>query len=317
MDEDEMRRRQQQGNRRGLNENYARELLELHTVGVNGGYTQQDVTEVAKVFTGWTIRQPRMGGGFDFNDRMHEPASKRVLGRQIKEDGRDEGEQVLDMLARHPATARFISRKLAMRFVADDPPAEMVERMAQTFMKKDGEIREVLRTMLRSPEFWSDETYRAKVKTPFEFVVSAVRATSAEVDDALPLAQALNRMGMPLYAAQPPTGYSMKAEAWVNSAALVNRLNVALALGTGRLRGVKVDEQGMFAGRPPSDSEDALSGLEQALLAGDISKSTHETIRKQLSDARITRRMLDDTARPANTGAIAGLLLGSPEFQKR
>jgi hypothetical protein len=199
----------------------------------------------------------------------------------------------------------------------DDPPAELVERMAQTFMKKDGDIREVLRTMLRSPEFWSDETYRAKVKTPFEFVVSAVRATSAKVDDALPLAQALNRMGRPLYAAQPPTGYSMKAEAWVNSAALVNRLNVALALGTGRLRGVKVDEQGMFAGRPPSDSEDALAGLEQALLAGDISKSTHETIRKQLSDARITRRMLDDTARPANTGAIAGLLLGSPEFQKR
>jgi len=173
--------------RSGLNENYGRELMELHTLGVNGGYTQKDVTEVAKVFTGWTLKQPREGGGFKFDERMHQPGTKVVLGHSIKENGEKEGYEVLQMLARNPATAKFVCNKLAMRFVSDNPPPELVDRMAKTFLRKDGDIREVLKTMLQSPEFWQPEMYRAKVKTPLEFVVSALRASGAEVSDAAPL----------------------------------------------------------------------------------------------------------------------------------
>ncbi|HKW26368.1 MAG TPA: DUF1800 domain-containing protein, partial [Terriglobales bacterium] len=211
----------------GLNENYARELMELHTLGVNGGYTQQDVIEVAKVFTGWTIEQPRQGGGFHFEERMHQPGDKLLLGHRIKPGGEGEGLKVLELLARSPATARFICTKLAQRFVSDNPPPALVARMQSTFLKKDGDIREVLRTMFRSPEFWAPEAYRAKVKTPLEFVASAVRATGAEVNDPQPLLQFLNRMGEPLYGCQPPNGYSMMAQAWVNSSALLNRMNFA------------------------------------------------------------------------------------------
>src|SRR5262249_19868155 len=221
----------------GLNENYAGEIMELHTLGVDGGYTQKDVTELAKVLTGWSIEQPQLGGGFRFNERAHEPGSKYILGRKIGEHGEKEGEEMLDVLAHHPSTAKFISRKLAMRFVSDNPPQSLINRMADTFEKKDGDIREVLRTMFHSPEFWSADAYRAQMKTPFEFVTSAVRASGADIHDAMPLVQTLNRMGMQLYGMQPPTGYSMKAEAWVNSAALLNRMNFALSLGSGRLQG--------------------------------------------------------------------------------
>jgi uncharacterized protein (DUF1800 family) len=217
-------RPQQAGKNRpsGLNENYAREIMELHTLGVDGGYTQKDVTELAKVLTGWSIEQPQRGGGFTFNARAHEPGTKEVLGHKIREHGEGEGMEMLEVLAHHPSTAKFISRKLAMRFVSDNPPQSLVDRMAETFQKKDGDIREVLRTMFKSQEFWSTDAYRAKVKTPLEFVASAVRAGGIDVQNALPLVQFLNRMGMPLYGMQPPTGYSMKAETWVNSSALLN-----------------------------------------------------------------------------------------------
>src|SRR3989475_11545932 len=228
--------KQAKGRRSGLNENYGRELMELHTLGVNGGYTQKDVTEVARVFTGWTLKKPKQGGGFTFEDRMHEPGEKWVLGHRIKPNGEKEGLEVLHILARHPSTAKFISSKLAMRFVSDNPPEALVERMAETFRKKDGDIREVLKTMLRSPEFWSADAYRAKVKTPFEFVISALRATGADVGDAAPLSRRLANLGMPLYGMQPPTGYSMKADAWMSSAALLGRMNFALALTSGRLK---------------------------------------------------------------------------------
>src|ERR1700677_3107818 len=204
----------------GLNENYGRELMELHTLSVNGGYSQQDVTEVAKVFTGWTLEQPKKGGDFRFEPRMHEPGDKIVIGHRIKSNGEQEGLEVLHLLAHNPKTAHFISQKLAMRFVSDNPPAALVDRMTQTFLKKDGDIREVLRTMFKSPEFWSPDAYRAKVKTPLEFVVSSVRASGAEVDDARALIGTLNNMGMALYGMMPPTGYSMKADTWVNSSAL-------------------------------------------------------------------------------------------------
>jgi len=299
----------------GLNENYGRELMELHTLSVNGGYSQRDVSEVAKVFTGWTIEQPRKGGGFRFEPRMHEPGNKIVLGHRIKENGEKEGLEVLHMLARNPKTAHFVSQKLAMRFVSDDPPATLVERMTQTFLKKDGDIREVMRTMLKSPEFWSPEAYRGKVKTPLEFVVSAVRASGAQVDDARALIGTLNNMGMMPYGMQPPTGYSMKADTWVNSSALLGRMNFALGLAAGKVRGVSVNTSQLAAGA--TNAQQALAVLENSLLAGDISKQTHDTISKQLDDPQIAQRKLDDAARPPNVAAITGLILGSPEFQRR
>jgi uncharacterized protein (DUF1800 family) len=304
----------------GLNENYGRELMELHTLSVNGGYTQKDVTEVAKVFTGWTLEQPKKGGDFRFEPRMHEPGDKMVLGHRIKQNGENEGLEVLHLLAHNPKTAHFISQKLAMRFVSDNPPATLVDRMTQAFLKKDGDIREVLRTMFKSPEFWSSDTYRAKVKTPLEFVVSAVRASGAEVDDARALVGTLNNMGMMPYGMMPPTGYSMKADVWVNSSALLGRMNLALGLAAGKIRGVRVDLTSLAAGttaEAPPDPQQALATLEDSLLAGDISKQTHDTISKQLEDPTISQRRLDDPKRPPNVAAITGLILGSPEFQRR
>ncbi|MFZ1138642.1 MAG: DUF1800 domain-containing protein [Candidatus Sulfotelmatobacter sp.] len=295
----------------GLNENYGRELLELHTLSVNGGYSQRDVTEVAKVFTGWTIEKPNDGGSYKYDPRMHEPGLKFVLGHRIKPKGEDEGREVLHMLATSPQTAHFISLKLAERFVSDDPPPALVERMAKTFEKKKGDIREVLTTLFHSPEFWAVGAYRAKVKTPLEFVASAVRATGADVDDAMPLARQVANMGMPLYGAQPPTGYSMKAETWVSSSALLNRMNFALGLTGGKFRGVKVDAVQLAGGPPPpTDATIALSTMEAKLLAADVSKQTHDSIMAQIESPA-------KPARPPDANTIAGLLLGSPEFQKR
>ncbi len=310
--------KQAKGKRSGLNENYGRELMELHTLGVNGGYTQRDVTEVARVLTGWTLKQPKQGGGFSFEERMHEPGDKNVLGHRIKSNGEKEGREVLHILARHPSTAKFISTKLAMRFVSDNPSPALVDRMAQTFLKKDGDIREVLKTMLHSPEFWAPESYRAKVKTPLEFVVSAVRASGAEVSDALPLARQLQTMGMQLYGMQPPTGYSMKADAWVNSSALLGRMNFALALTAGKLKGVQVDsDQIPGAGSTPGDPQATLAALEASLLAGDVSRQTHDTIAAQMQPPMNDPKPGVAKTSPPGTSAIAGLLLGSPEFQRR
>jgi uncharacterized protein (DUF1800 family) len=294
----------------GLNENYGRELLELHTVSVNGGYSQRDVTEVAKVFTGWTIERPADGVGFRYDPRMHEPGPKFVLGHRIKPKGEDEGKEVLHMLATNSETAHFISLKLAQRFVSDDPPSALVDRMAKTFEKKKGDIREVLSTLFHSPEFWADTAYRAKVKTPLEFVASAVRATGADVQDALPLARQLSNMGMPLYGAQPPTGYSMKADAWVSSSSLLNRMNFALALTSGKVRGVKLDAAGLARDAPPDAT---LSAMEAKLLAADVSKQTHDSIVTQMN----APAKPEQPSRPPDANTIAGLLIGSPEFQRR
>jgi uncharacterized protein (DUF1800 family) len=316
----------------GLNENYGRELMELQTLSVNGRYSQKDVTEVAKVFTGWTIEQPKKGSDFRFEPRMHEPGDKLVLGHRIKQGGENEGLEVLHLLARDPKTAHFISQKLAMRFVSDDPPPALVDRMTQAFLRKDGDIREVLRTMFKSPEFWSPDAYRAKVKTPLEFVASAARASGSEVDDARAIVGTLNNMGMMLYGMQPPTGYSMKADVWVNSSALLGRMNFALALASGKIRGAKVDCSSLADGTSAvsatdasqdasqnarHDAQQALARLETSLLSGDISKQTHDTISNQLDDPKITQHQLDDPKRPPNIAAITGLILGSPEFQRR
>jgi uncharacterized protein (DUF1800 family) len=240
--------------RRGLNENYGRELLELHTLGVDGGYTQKDVTEVARCFTGWSINRPQLGGGFKFNDKAHDSGEKVVLGAKIHAGGIEDGEKVLDMLARHPSTARFVSRKLAMRFVADDPPASLVDRMAQTFLKTDGDLRAVMKTMLESKEFWSVGAFRTKMKSPLELVASAVRAGNGDVDYARSLADLVAQMGEPLYRKLEPTGYSNSSQDWLNSAGLLARMNFSVALVNNKVPGVKVDSsqssQGVTLGSP-------------------------------------------------------------------
>ena len=230
-----------QGTRRGLNENYGRELLELHTLGVDGGYSQQDVTEVARCFTGWTIERPQFGGQFLFNPRMHDTGEKTVLGVKIPAGGGlEDGEKVLDMVARHPSTARFISRQLAQRFVADDPPPALVDRMAQAFLKTDGDLRAVIETMLDSREFWSVGAYRSKMKSPLELVASATRAAEGDVDFATALVNQVAQMGEPLYRKQEPTGYSNSSRQWINSAGLMARINFAVNLAGNKIEGVKV-----------------------------------------------------------------------------
>ncbi len=284
----------QQANRppRGLNENYGRELMELHTLGVDGGYTQTDVTEVARAFTGWTIENPRQGASFRFEPRIHDDREKTVLGHRIKAGGgQGDGEQVLDILAKHSATAHFIATKLVRRFVSDTPPASLVDRAAARFRDTDGDLREVMRTILTSPEFLSPEAYRAKVKTPFEFIVSAMRATEANVQDAMLLVRAMQQLGMPLYACQPPTGYKDTADAWVNTGALVNRMNIALALASNQLRGVLAPSL-----QPPASSD----GVIASFLNGDVSDATRATV-----------------AKATTVPQMAALTLGSPEFQRR
>ena len=270
---------------KGLNENYGRELMELHTLGVDGGYTQKDVTEVARAFTGWTIQNPRQGGGFLFNPRLHDTGEKVVLGHRIKAGGNiSDGEQVLDILATHPSTARFIATKLGRRFVSDTPPPSLVDRAAARFRDTSGDLREVMRTILTSPQFLSPDAYRSKIKTPLEFVASAVRATAADVTDAAPLVRTVQQLGMPLYQCQPPTGYKDAADAWVNTGALVNRMNFALSLTNNQLRGVSIVD----------------SPAVRTMLGDEVSDATRATIAKATTPQQ-----------------MAALTLGSPEFQRR
>ena len=288
-------------NSRGLNENYARELLELHTMGVDGGYTQKDVTEVARCLTGWTIQDPRRGGEFFYNDRVHDKGEKTVLGVTIAAGGgKNDGEKVLEIVLNHPSTAKFISRKLATRFVADDVPEELVTRMAKTFHDTHGDIPAVLRMMFLSREFLSAGAYRTKVKTPFELVVSAARALDAEVAFAGPLAQQLAQLGQPLYRKVEPTGYSSRNEEWINSAALLGRMNFALSLAQNKVAGSRA--------AVPTGLDRAQ--LEALLVPAGVSTTTRESIDKVLVD----KAMLEKEARAE---LIAGLLLGSPEFQRR
>jgi uncharacterized protein (DUF1800 family) len=239
----------------GLNENYGRELLELHTLGVDGGYTQKDVTEVARCFTGWSIKQPQRVAEFEFNPKMHDAGEKTVLGVRIPAGGGiDDGFKVLHLLAHHPSTARFISRQLAMRFVADDPPQTLVNRMADTFLRKDGDLRAVLKTMFDSPEFWSRGAYRSKMKSPLEMVASSLRALNADLDFTSGLDNQLNQLGEPLYRKLEPTGYSNSGRDWLNSAGLLARMNFSVALVNNKVPGVKVDSaqfsQGVALGSP-------------------------------------------------------------------
>jgi len=350
----------------GLNENYARELMELHTLGVNGGYTQADVTQVARVLTGWTVDKPNRGGDFKFDETRHEPGVKKVLGKKIKEHGEQEGTELLHMLATRPATAKFISRKLAIRFVGDDPPESLVDRMAKTYMSSDGDISAVLKTLFHSPELWSPDDYRAKVKTPLEYVVSAARASNANIDNLQPLLNALRDMGMPLYGAVPPTGYKWDASDWVSTGALVTRMNFALTLAANKYPGItvtwtqppdslvtKIDDgttphnivQPPMAGSavgPPPSPEAEEQRLESLLVDGGVSATTRAAVLNQFNAQTQTQTQAQTQngqnqmpAKPAPAAAkpmnstqaaaalekqdqlLAGLLLGSPEFQRR
>jgi uncharacterized protein (DUF1800 family) len=302
---------------RGLNENYGRELMELHTLGVDGGYTQDDVINVAKAFTGWSIRQPRRDAEFFFEERLHDTSVKTVLGHEIKAGGMRDGEEVLDILARDPHTAHHISLELAQRFVSDAPPEALVDRMAQTFLKTDGDIREVLRTMIYSPEFWSKDAYHAKIKTPFELVASATRAVGAQVEVPLALVQWTSRIGQPLYQCEPPTGYSDKADSWVNTGALLSRMNFSLALTANRVRGAQVDIDSVLGGETGVDPKATLNRAVDVILGGDVSPETRDTLEKQMDDPQVLQATLDDKVKEVNVGMIAGLVLGSPEFQRR
>jgi uncharacterized protein (DUF1800 family) len=302
---------------RGLNENYGRELMELHTLGVDGGYTQKDVTEVARCFTGWTIEKPREMAVFKFDEKLHDPDVKVVLGKKIHSGGMKDGEQVIAQLSKNPNTAKFISTKLARRFVSDNPPPALVARMAKTFHKSDGDIREVMRTMIYSPEFWSRETYRAKVKTPFELVVTSVRALGTDVDTPMPLVQWVGRIGEPLYQCQPPTGYADKAETWVNTGALLSRLNFSLALAGNKVRGSRSDVPAVLGSERGDDAKAALDRAVQVFLGGQAAPTTVETLEKQLENPQVLQAKLDDPVKQVDLGVVTGLVLGAPEFQRR
>ena len=364
--------------RRGINENYARELMELHTLGVDGGYTQKDVQEVARCFTGWTIFQPRGGGAaaaavmgrdmrdsagkFIFRPGVHDNGEKIVLGHKIPAGGGiKDGLMVLDIVAHHPSTAKFIATKLVRRFVSDDPPPALVERVAQTFLKTDGDIREVLKAIFSSPEFNSSEAYRAKVKRPFELAVSSVRTLGADTNGGPQFHQWIARMGQPLYGFQTPNGYSDTAENWVNTGALLERMNFALALVSNRIPGTRVDLSRFVSDMNNGtsiDKEKLLDRFVTLIVGGEISPKTRETLLKQLSDQVTLPSM--PPAQTASNGApanpfetafqngnlnpggggggpqqqqqlarvnaaainnpvvrLAGLILGSPEFQRQ
>lgn len=309
--------------RRGINENYARELMELHTLGVDGGYTQKDVQEVARCFTGWTIFQPRGGavavnalrgeaarrvpGTFFFNPRTHDDGEKIVLGHKISAGGGfNDGIKVLDILAHHPSTAKFIATKLARHFVSDTPPPALVKRVADVFTKSDGDIRQTLKAIFFSSEFNSPEAYRAKVKRPFELVISAIRTLGADTNGGPGTHQWIARMGEPLYGFQTPNGYSDAAESWVNTGGLLERMNFGLALAGNRVQGTKIDLTRVV--KNDGDKSKLVDESLKTILAGEVSASTRETLLKQLGQQV-------DGADPV--AKVVGLILGTPEFQRQ
>jgi uncharacterized protein (DUF1800 family) len=309
------------GRKAGLNENYARELMELHTLGVDGGYTQQDIIEVARAFTGWSIDRPHVEGRFVFRRLMHDTGAKTVLGQRMPPGGgEDDGERVIEILTRHPSTAPFIATKLVRRFVSDTPPPALVERVAATYAKTGGDVKAMLRVILQSPEFRGEDAYRAKVKKPFEFVASAARALGASVDaqGAFGLVRASAEIGEPLYGAQPPTGHPDRAETWVNAGALLARMNFALALANGRYPRVTVDLGTLVAGADPESPDAVLDRLLATLVGKAASPETRAVLAAQLTSPQITRLTPDDRG-PANTDVakLAALVIGSPEFQRR
>jgi uncharacterized protein (DUF1800 family) len=333
------------GRELGINENYAREVMELHTLGVDGGYTQHDVTQLAEIFTGWGVDHPELGGEFVFNERRHEPGQKIVLGYVIPPNGQHEALEVLHMLAISPKTAHHVSYQIAQRFVSDNPPPALVDAMAATWVDSGGDIREVLRTMLASPDFWSQSTFRAKLKTPEEYVISAVRASGGEVVHPAALVESMGQLGMPFFGCQTPNGYSWTADAWLNSGELLDRLNFSLALAANNAGTLTHWDDLMGTATQPDATPSAKDArLETLLLNGPASAQTHNAVLVQLAQQpnaapadpmrpqrpkpvnfvrpRDFGQLLQSVAPlppPTDTDAamLAGLLLGSPEFQRR
>jgi len=301
--QDSVRRRALERMPKGINENYARELLELHTLGVDGGYTQQDVIDVARIFTGWSIERPQQAGDFQFHDWAHDRSEKHVLGVRF-EGGHDmdEGIRLLKLLANHPATMHHVSRKLCERFVNDDPPDGCVDDAVAAWRRSNGDIREVLRAIFHGPDFWAVENVRAKVKTPLEFVVSAARAVLAQPDTSPRLAQVVARLGEPLYLHVAPDGYPEREAAWVNSGALLDRMNAAVALAAGKLQGITVALDSIVS---VGDAEQLIGVVNEKILGGAMSENTKQVLRRQLAGIN------DPTQARA---LVVGLAIGGPEF---
>jgi len=343
----QMRQRLNQLRNGGLNENYGRELLELHTLGVDGGYTQQDVINVARALTGWTIRPPAAGGGFIFRPEMHDAGEKVVLGHKLKANrGIEDGEDVLDIVSRHPSTAKYIATKLARRFISDKPPQSVVDRAAQVFMKTDGDIREVVRSIITSNEFYSQQAFRSKVKSPFEVVVSAMRAMNAAPDSTPRTAQMIAYLGEPIYGHQAPNGWPETGDAWMNTGAILNRINFGMAAAANRIPGANVRSipgidslssaprqkqvdavvSALLGGSASPDTRAVLMSGENPLLAN--AKESPDTMTQNVDGGEPMDMQLRPRANPfgrQNGGQlqlngiaqVVGLALGSPEFQRR
>ncbi len=339
------------GDMSGLNENYAREVMELHTLGVEGGYSQADVTETARVLTGWTVYPvSRMSdndsidkanearyvkgrsvrdGDFLFAANRHDPGEKTVLGAKFSNEGYQEGVRLLEMLALHPSTASFISRKLAIRFVSDDPPQSLVEKMAKTFKKTEGDIRQVLITMVSSPEFWDTTAIRQKIKSPFELAISAGRALGADFENPYPLYSWINRMGQKVYYYPGPTGFPDKAQYWINTGALLNRMNFGLALASQRVQGSKLSLLELNRYHEPESPLAALTTYSKILMPERDMDQTIKRLLPLLNDPDLNNKIEEaakkkrvtepDTALVSNTALaqVVGMLIGSPEFQRR
>jgi len=323
----------------GLNENYARELMELHTLGVDGGYTQKDVQEVARCFTGWTIQKPNEQGLFLYRPGLHDDGEKIVLGHKILPGGGPaDGERVLDILATHPATARFIATKLARRFISDEPPQSIIDRAAAVFLKTDGSIRETLRAIVTSPEFFSTTAYRAKMRSPFEYVAAAMRALNAETDGDRPVLDAIGRMGEPVFGRITPDGYADRADQWLSSGSMIARFNFASALAGNRIKGTKIDLARLLSGVDEAKRDSVAAKFTRLTVSGDLSNGTRAVLKKTLQsqpaanlaapapnqganvavgyDANAAARPPGPAAAPYITELIT-LLIGSPEFQQR
>jgi uncharacterized protein (DUF1800 family) len=312
-------RRGVQGRRRprGINENYARELLELHTLGVDGGYTQKDVGEVARALTGWSIEPG--AGAFVFRPAIHDADEKVVLGHRLRAGrGIEDGDEVLDIIARHPATARHIAHKLVVRFVSDSPPPSLVARAAETFHRTDGDIREVVRTIVTSPEFFSRAAYRAKVKSPFELVTSALRTMNAEVDATPRTARIVAQLGQPIFGRQTPDGWPETSSEWMNAGAILNRINFGFAIAGGRVPGVTLERWPLAVSLANATRDAQVEGVVRAVLGGEASPESW-TILRSGENPLATGGMGDgvEPVRLAGMAQVVGLALGAPEFQRK
>jgi uncharacterized protein (DUF1800 family) len=343
----------------GLNENYARELMELHTLGVDGGYTQSDVTEVARALTGWTVyplapddkRRERINamlaepskfpgfvheGDFLFRADQHDAREKLILGHMFGPGGGiEEGERVLDLLAHHPSTARFIAKKLAVRFVSDTPSVAIVDRLAKAFMETGGDLQAVVVAIVESPEFWDSAKERGKVKSPFELAASSLRALNATINNPHGVIDWIRRMGQPLYACMAPTGYPDRATAWINTGSLLSRMNFGLKLAAGEIPGVRVNLICLDGGRVPETLQDALRSCASTLLPERDVKQTIRVLESALHNLPNTVNVRDASTAGKQTAAdqmltprqreqrsllvasVTGIILGSPEFQRR